>query len=84
MKTAAQIKHTIETNQAKEWGFKSIRDAENDGYNVTRTSVTTKEVMELLSISSLKVSVLFINWRNNNSGYYTSCADLDCFYFNII
>ena len=84
MKTAAETRQILATNQAKEWGYKSIKNAENDGYNVVPVSVSVSEVSDALSISTEDVRVLFNFWKNNEGGQVSMCANLDCYYFPLI
>ena len=84
MTTASETRQILATNQAKEWGYKSIEDAENDGYNVTPVSVSVSEVSTTLNISIEDVRVLFNFWKNNEGGQVSMCANLDCYYFPLI
>ena len=79
--TAKEVNTKAGTKQAKEWGYKSIKAAEKDGYNVRPCSMTFKEIAEIANISEREAKFLCIDWREAKDGDYSMVCGLDTFYF---
>ena len=61
--TPEMFKSKLETAQAKQWGYKSIRDAQKQGSNVTRNNATVEELKNIYKISRAEADRIADNWK---------------------
>jgi hypothetical protein len=79
--TPQKLNKMFATKTAKSWGFKSIKDAENNGYYPIRVSCEVTEICELLSITKNQARDIVQDWKAQDLIVYTSNANLDTMYF---
>jgi hypothetical protein len=79
--TPQKLNKMFATKTSKSWGFKSIKDAENNGYYPIRVSCEVTEICELLSITKNQARDIVQDWKAQDLIVYTSNANLDTMYF---
>jgi hypothetical protein len=75
--TPAELRTKLETAQANEWGYKTIKEANEDGMNVRRNNCTIAEIAFYLKISEAAARTMVMDWKYNNLVKYTGFAGLD-------
>ena len=77
MKTAKDLQRKLETKRAKNWGFKSIKDANDNGYNARIGGISIKDLTEFLSISRDDAYILMNEWKANGEIQFCQYANLE-------
>ena len=72
-----ELRTKLETTQAKQWGYKTIKAANEDGMNVTRNSCTISELAVELKISHRKAYSIAQDWKYRGLCKYVGFANLD-------
>jgi hypothetical protein len=80
--TPNTVNQKLATKQAKAWGFKSVVDAANNGYQTLRTSCEMIEIAEVLKVSISEANAIAQVWKSNGLVTISKCANLDTVYFN--
>lgn len=75
--TPLEFKTKLEITQAKEWGYKSIKLANKDGYNVTRLNATIHELMKTYNVSRHQAECIADNWNSNGLIQRVRVCELD-------
>ena len=75
--TPSDLKRKLETKQAKEWGYKSIKESNDDGYNVTRVNCTVSEMSDVLKISDTEARRMKDEWKYNGLIKFVAVCGLD-------
>ncbi len=71
------LRRKLETAQAKEWGYRTPKQAQADGYSVTRNNCTIKEMAEALKLNDNAARGLVQDWKSEGLINYTSFCGLD-------
>ena len=64
--TPTALRTKLEKAQANEWGYKTIKEANEDGMNVTRVSCDVSEVADSLKVSRDEAMRMVDEWNGND------------------
>jgi len=76
------FKNQINTLQAKQWGYKNIKEALADGmYGVLRVSISLDDMKDFLKISESDAMEIVYNWKDKGEVTFSRVCGLNEIYF---